>query len=189
MPGLPVLLMPYSQLVPQYLSYWYPVVNHYLSISHSNTQQSATVSVPDLLTRNCPLVRQYTTVPVPVLLISYSTQLSHYQSYWYATVHNCPSTSPTAQSTSAPVPTLLIWYSPPLPPYQSCSRLLLQYVLLITYNHILSQYQSYGYPTVDYYPIINPMILYCPSLPQYQSYWYDTLPESTLLIRYSQILS
>ena len=84
---------------------------------------------------------QYTTAPILALRIRYSTlqpqyqfcwctPLLHCQSYWYYTVHFCPSTSltdmvqstnsstspnDTTQSMSVAVLVLLIWYSLPLP--------------------------------------------------------------------------
>ena len=173
--------MPHSQLVPQYLSYWYTVVKNCLrtrpllpQCQYSDTQQSAIVSVPDLLIRHSPLVPQYlsfwyravhhclsirpvdttvyycfststidtlqyTTAPLPVLLIRYSPSQTQYQSYWYATVHFCSSTSTTdnLQSTTVPLPTLL---KPSISAQVS--------VLLIRYN------PSNNYMLIRYSPVL-----------------------------------
>ena len=69
------VLLPYSQLLPQYQYYWYDIVLFYLSTSPSGMMS--------------------TIAPVSVLLIAYSLLLSQYLSCWYPTVHYCPSTSST----------------------------------------------------------------------------------------------
>ena len=60
---VPVLLIYYSPLLPQYQSYWYPTIHCCQSTSPVDTIQS-------------------TTAPVRAVLLPYSQILPQYQSYW-----------------------------------------------------------------------------------------------------------
>ena len=98
-----VLLIPYSQQVPQYQSYWHdtpyltvhfcsrtiPAVYNSPSTRSIDTTQST--SVPSTSSTD---TLWSTAVPVPGLLIGHSLFLSQYQSFWYD-VHYCPCTSPS----------------------------------------------------------------------------------------------
>ena len=138
----------------QYQTYRY--VHYCPNISPSNTQQSATVSVPDLLIRHSPLLPQCLSCWYPAVHHCLSARLID------TTVHYCPSTSITDMlQYTVPLPGLLIRYIVYHCPHTSPTDMLkytsaLVSVLLITYSHILSQYQTYWYPTVDYCPTTNP---------------------------------
>ena len=107
---------------PQYLSYGYDSFHHCPSTSPIDTTQFTTAPILALRIR-------YSTLQ-PQFQFCWCTLLSHCQSYWYYTVHFCPSTSltdmvqstnsptspnDTTQSMSVAVLVLLIWYSLPLP--------------------------------------------------------------------------
>ena len=118
-------------LVREYKLFWYDTIYYCPCASPTFTIQYIRTSVPVLL--------MHTTVTLPVLLLLYSPLLSQYQSYWYDTVHQCPSTSPNERSsqclsryyhcavpvllirqpTSVPVQVLLIWNNPQLPQYKT----------------------------------------------------------------------
>ena len=138
---------------------------------------------------------QSTTASVSVLYYMwYSGLLSQYLCFWYVTVHQCPSTSPTdlIQSSTTPVSVLLIGWSPTAP----VPDLLIMPFLLIWHSPLLSQYQSYWYNKVHNCHSNNLTkttqsitaqvsvlpICYDPQLPQNKSYIYDTVhncPRST----------
>ena len=85
---VPVLLISYNLLLPQYQSYWYDSTLLPRNIP-TYTLQCTFAPIPVWL------IRQSATVPVPVLLIPSCSLLLQCQSYWYDTVHFCPSTSLT----------------------------------------------------------------------------------------------
>ena len=117
---VPVRLMPYNQLLPQYQSYWYDSVHYCPSTNPTFKLQYTTAPVPILLIRHSPLLPQYhsywypTVHCCPVLFIWHGTLLLQNQSYIYDKVHNCPVPAlliPT-QYTTVPLPVLLILHSP-----------------------------------------------------------------------------
>ena len=143
-------------LIRQCQSYWCDTIHCCPNTSPTYTIQCITTSVPVLL--------MYTTVILPVLLIPHSPLLSQYQSYWYDTVYQCPSTSPngTTQSTFVAILVLLIWYSLSL------------------------RSTSPTDTTAHFCPSMGPAD--SPLLPQCKAYWQDsvllpyTSPTDTLLI-------
>ena len=199
---IPVPLILYSPLLPQYQSYWYPTI-HYcpvpvLLIRHS-TQMPQYRYATVHFCRSTSLIdkSQSTTAPVPTLS--------------YPTVHLCPSTNliDTTQYTSTPELVLLILYSilmhqcqsywyvtvncwPSISPtHTQQSTTSLAPVLLIHYSTLLpsvspvgtlqspvDQFQSYWYLQSFWYHKYNTFqvpflfIHYSTLLPQYQSYWY-----------------
>ena len=153
---------PCSPLLPKYQSYWYPSIHYCPNTSPIDTSQYTTA--PGLLlicySTLCPSISlidksQSITAPVPVLLILYSPLLPQYKSYWYDTVHFCPSTSPTYSH--------FIYHSPLL----AYSYQTVHYWL----NTSLIDVTQYSISPV---PVL--LIHYSTLLPQYQSLWYVAVP-------------
>ena len=186
---VPVLLIRHRTLLhkDQSYLYLYTKVHYWPSSSPVDTSQSTSDPVLVLLIPFSAILPQY--LPCGYDTINYC----QYQSYWYPTVHLCPSTRPA----------LLILYSPLLPQHQSYWYLQSTTApvpnLLIQHNPLLPLYESYWYPTVHYYPISSPtdlatvtvpviwytqsttalvpvlLILHNPLLSQYQTYWYNVV--------------
>ena len=164
---VPILLISFNPLLPQYQSYWYDST----LLPQNYSYLYATVHF-------CPSTigkSQSTTAPAPVLLIPYSPLMPQYKSYWYDTVHFCPSTSPTYS--------FLICHSPLLAKNQSYSYRTVHYCLntslIDTTQYTISSTRSTYTLQYSTTPVPVPMIRRCsllipcsPSLPQYQSYWY-----------------
>ena len=164
-----VLVISCSTLLQHCQTYLYATVHWWPGTSPSDIQQSTTYTyiqkyttdpVLVLLIRRSPLLTEWVLVlliPFNAILPQYlpcgydTVHYCQYQSYWYTTVHLCPSTRPallilyspllpqhsptdTLQSITTPVPDLLIQHNPLLP----------QYILLISYSPILSNFQSQG---------------------------------------------
>ena len=186
---------------PQYLSYGYDTFHYCPNTSPIDKSQYTTAPELLLLIRYSTLCSstslndksQSITAPVPVLLILYSsllpqyvlliwhsTLLPKYQSYWYTTVHYCPSTNPIdfLQSTAAPI--LSYWYNTVhYCPSASCAVTLQSTtapvpVLLIWHSPLLSQYQSFWYDATIA-PVSILLIAYSLLLSQYLSCWYPTV--------------
>ena len=141
---VPILLISFSPLLPQYQSYWYESV-HYCSRTTPTYRYSTLCPSPSLIDK-----WQSITTPGPVLLIIYSPLLPQYKSYRYDTVHFCLSTSPTYS--------LLICHSPLLAKNQSYSYRTVHYWL----NTSLIETTQYIIPPV---PVL--LIHYGTLLPQY----------------------
>ena len=90
--------MRYSLLLSQYKSYWYDTFNYCPSANSTDMTQYTTVPLPVLLiytfhyypSTSLTYMTQSTIAPVPVLLIRHSPLLSMYYSFWYDTVYHCP---------------------------------------------------------------------------------------------------
>ena len=158
---------PCSPLLPKYQSYWYPSIHYCPSTNPIDTSQYSTALGLLLLIRYstlCPSTSlidksQSITAPVPVQLIPYSPLLPQYKSYWYDTVHFCPSTSPTYSH--------LICHCPLLAKNQSYSDRTVHYCLNTSFIDT-TQY------TISPVPVL--LIHYSTLLPQYQSLWYVAVP-------------
>ena len=185
-----VLLIRHRTLLHKVQSYLYTKVHYWPSAGPVDTLQSTSDPVLVLLIPFSAILLQY-------LPCGYDTvHYCQYQSYWYPTVHLCPSTRPV----------ILILYSPLLPQYQSYWYSTVHYCpvtdLLIQHNPLLPQYESYWYPTVHYYPISSstdmatatvPVILMCPVHNCPSTSPTDTtqsaiVPVPDLLIQRSQLL-
>ena len=193
-----VRLIPNSSSLFQYQTYWNDLVHQCPSSCPTNTMQLITILVPsiDTTVHHSPKylyywyywpssrptdMTQFTSAPVPTILIRYSTLLPKYQAYWYDTVHFCPSTNPTdtIQSAIALARVLLyatIHFCPSTSPTDTLQSYIVPIpVLLIPCRPLLSLYQHFLYDTVHHCPVpvlhCKVLIRYNPLLPYFQSYW------------------